>query len=248
MARTTDQHNVAPARRTRRNLALVIAAVGLPVLGGCAGQLAGVTADTGRSVSYQDRLPIKVSRATSTLRVPVGRTVQGLSGPKRAQISRFLQVYKDRGAGKLRVSRPVGTPNQYTASATVGQISQMIDRIGVPRESIILSAYQPSGKRANAPIILSYIRYTAKAAPCGDWSTNLAVTYRNRPYPNFGCATQANLAAVVANPGDLVKPRTMTPPDAIRRDNTFELYRKGEVTAAQKSDEEKAKVSTVGDE
>ena len=51
---------------------------------------------------------------------------------------------------------------------------------------------------------INYIRYEAQAPSCGDWSTNLAETSANLTSPNFGCATQKNLAAMVARPGDMV--------------------------------------------
>ena len=38
-----------------------------------------------------------------------------------------------------------------------------------------------------------------------------AVYIENRPYWNFGCATQRNLAAMVDNPADLVQPRGEAP-------------------------------------
>ena len=55
----------------------------------------------------------------------------------------------------------------------------------------------------------------------------LADTTDNKHYANFGCATQNNLAAQIANPGDLIAPRGMTPIDAERRSNVIETYRTG---------------------
>ena len=70
------------------------------------------------------------------------------------------------------------------------------------------------------------IAITAKAGPCGEWPEDLvANTMENRNYHNFGCATQANLAAQVANPMDLVQPRGMTPIDAEQRYLVIQDYR-----------------------
>jgi pilus assembly protein CpaD len=60
----------------------------------------------------------------------------------------------------------------------------------------------------------------------------LARTYQNTPYPDFGCANQHNLAVMVANPGDLLGPRTMTPRDANRRDDMYGKYVKGQPLGA----------------
>ena len=42
-------------------------------------------------------------------------------------------------------------------------------------------------------------------------------TSENQNYSNFGCATQKNLAAIVANPADLLGPRGITEIDSTRR-------------------------------
>lgn len=236
------RHRIRPARR----LLTMAAAVGLgTALAGCAGGISGVTMEQPASAAFQDRYPIEVTRTSPTLRLNVSRRLNGLSDSQKAKVHRFLYQFKERGAGRLRVSRPHGGPNQLMAGAVVGQIKQIIDRAGVPREKIIMSVYRVRNRKVDAPVVLSFIRYHAKAAPCGDWSRDLAKTYANRPYPNLGCSTQSNLAAMVANPRDLLRPRKMTPADAIRRENALEQYRKGEVTASKKSDEEKSEVSSV---
>ncbi|NJN37124.1 MAG: hypothetical protein HC794_08815 [Nitrospiraceae bacterium] len=51
--------------------------------------------------------------------------------------------------------------------------------------------------------------YVATAAECGsNWTENLAFAPRNLPWPEFGCSTQHNFAAIVANPRDLIEPLT----------------------------------------
>jgi len=62
------------------------------------------------------------------------------------------------------------------------------------------------------------LRSPVRAAPWPDDlgpSANNPGYLENKPYYNFGCANQANLAAMVDNPSDLVQPRSETPP--IRR-------------------------------
>jgi pilus assembly protein CpaD len=54
---------------------------------------------------------------------------------------------------------------------------------------------------------------------------------RNEPWPDFGCSTQHNFAAVVADPRDLIEPRTSDPVDSLRRSTVIEKYRAGLATA-----------------
>ena len=70
------------------------------------------------------------------------------------------------------------------------------------------------------------MRSTPPPASAGRWPEDmLANTTDNKHYANFGCASQNNLAAQIANPGDLIAPRGMTSIDAERRSVVIEAYR-----------------------
>ena len=58
-------------------------------------------------------------------------------------------------------------------------------------------------------------------------------TVSNADYWYFGCAYQANLAAMVANPSDLVAPSPIGAADATRRASVLAKYRKGEKTVSE---------------
>ena len=68
-----------------------------------------------------------------------------------------------------------------------------------------------------ATIRLNYPKISAVAGPCGLWPEDLGPSiknksyFENKPYYNFGCAYQRNMAAMVDNPSDLVQPRSETP-------------------------------------
>jgi pilus assembly protein CpaD len=57
----------------------------------------------------------------------------------------------------------------------------------------------------------------------------LANTTANRQYFDYGCASQQNLAAMVADPLDLLYPRASSPADAERRGTVLEDYRNGDI-------------------
>ncbi|MBW8682682.1 CpaD family pilus assembly lipoprotein, partial [Klebsiella pneumoniae subsp. pneumoniae] len=77
----------------------------------------------------------------------------------------------------------------------------------------------------SAPIRLSYSAMTASTGPCGQWPKDLLETADNKHYANFGCASQNNLAAQIANPADLLGPRASTTIDAERRGKVIDAYR-----------------------
>ena len=55
-------------------------------------------------------------------------------------------------------------------------------------------------------------------------------TSENKNYFNFGCASQQNLAAQIADPRDLLSPRGVDSIDAGRRTTVLDNYRRGEPT------------------
>jgi pilus assembly protein CpaD len=123
----------------------------------------------------------------------------------------------------------------------VGEIRQILSDMGFAESSIAVEAYHAGG--SSAPVRVSYLRYVAEAPVCGYWPTNLAEQRDNGNYPNFGCANQHNLAVMVANPGDLLGPRTESDRANERRDTTWGKYVKGETSGAEKSDDEKVKTT-----
>ena len=96
-----------------------------------------------------------------------------------------------------------------------------------------------------APLSLTYRRLKASAKPCAILNRNLAYNPQNTNYKNFGCATQNNLAAMIAEPRDLTVPRGTDPRSSERRMTIYDKYIKGQPTGAERSEEEKSKVSEV---
>ena len=70
------------------------------------------------------------------------------------------------------------------------------------------------------------------ASQCGQWPDDLASAgsingWENRPYWNLGCSTQSNLAALVADPRDLVSPYGEAPNDVAKRTRAITSIRGG---------------------
>jgi pilus assembly protein CpaD len=123
---------------------------------------------------------------------------------------------------------------------------------GVPPGGLVARRYRLDDIRTLATIRLSYPKIAATAGPCGLWPEDLGPSvknkgyYENKPYYNFGCAYQRNMAAMVDNPSDLVQPASETAAYTVRRTTSFEKYRKGTTSATTYPDAEKAKLSDTG--
>ena len=69
-------------------------------------------------------------------------------------------------------------------------------------------------------------RARAEVPGCPDWSTPSQPNYNNKMMSNFGCGVNSNLAAMVANPEDLVHGREgSTVSDTIAGTKAVTLYR-----------------------
>ncbi|MET3665423.1 CpaD family pilus assembly lipoprotein [Caulobacter sp. 1776] len=134
----------------------------------------------------------------------------------------------------------VTAPN--TAGAMATQIRDRLVLLGAPGARVRIVGFNPIGPDDNT-IRVGFLRYEAEPLKCGQRWENLTATRNNTAYDNFGCAMAANIAAQVANPEDLIRPRDMTPADAGRRDTVFDKYRKGEVTSSAKDDQSSGAIS-----
>ena len=110
---------------------------------------------------------------------------------------------------KLVISVPHGGANEPAAMRAAGQLNGLIKEAGFADNAVQVQPYG-AGRGSNGPIRFSYMRYVAQGPHCGEWPDNLARDSRNLNYHNFGCAQQRNLAAMTANPTDLMYPANET--------------------------------------
>jgi pilus assembly protein CpaD len=235
----------------RRTLRLLGALIGLSAtLGACTTGNEVVTASVPND--YRLRHPIAIEEADRSIVLFVGHGRGGLSASQRADVMGLAQVWVREGTGAIVADVPVDTPNARAAAASFQEVRSLLVAGGVPPRGITMRPYHPDDPRTFPPIRLSYPRIVAVAGPCGLWPEDLGPNIlnkdynANKPYHNFGCATQRNLAAMVDNPADLVQPRPESPAYTARRTAGFEKYRKGDPTATSYPESDKAKLSDSG--
>lgn len=238
MNRKTEMKTAGMTGRRALGAIALIAATGLA---GCSGFNTAEHAQFGAHYSH----PISVETDVATLNIGVVPGQPGLSPADRAAIEDFAAAYRQRGHGALTISTPSGSPNSGAATVALSDVRDLLNENGVGAGDLAYTPYRASGADAAAPLILSFKRYVALPTACGNWSQNYALDPTNGLTPNHGCATQNNLAAMVANPADLVAPRNMTPADAARRSTVLEKYRAGEATATARGDQDSGAVSEV---
>jgi pilus assembly protein CpaD len=222
---------------------------------GCALMLSGCYGahDTTDSipVAYRARHPITVKESDHTVEVFIGASRGGLTPFQRADVLAFAQAWKREATGGILIDLPSGTANEIAAADAAREIRSILAAAEIPLYAINTRSYQPENRNAVATVKLNYAKITAEAGPCGLWPADLGPTYHasyndNKPYWNFGCATQRNLAAMAENPADLVQPRGETPAYTARRTVVLDKYRKGEPTGAVSTNSDQGKIGNVG--
>lgn len=153
----------------------------------------------------------------------------GLSANQTQALQDIAGRFHAEGAPILRVEAPSG--DDPVASEMAWRIKGALEATGLSSYQVQVVTYVAPDPRA--PVLVGFDTVRAVVPQCGTRWTNLSRTGANAGYENFGCAVNANLAAQIANPRDIVQPRDMTPVDAGRRAVVFDHYRQGEQTSAE---------------
>lgn len=210
------------ASRNPRAPGLLIALTAL-LLTGCASKsvtTASIPDD------YRTRHPITVSEQERAVDLPVATGDRQLTVSMREIVRGIAQDYRSSSSGAVRIMAPMGSPNSAAASLLSKEVASLLVAEGVPSHRIISSPYQAAPEGDAAPIRVAFLAISASTGQCGNWPTDLVTnTHENENWENFGCSSQANLAAQIANPADLLAPRGMSPIDADRRSTALEQYR-----------------------
>jgi pilus assembly protein CpaD len=246
-------HNIRTMGAGRRAAAGI--ALRAAVAAGCALFLCGCNTDqkvTGLPDppnDYRLRHPITMQESDRAIELFIGSNRGELTPTQRAQVLSFGLGWKREATGGIVVARPVGSGNEQASADAMREIASILAASGMPPQSIQMRTYP--AQSSVATVRISYPKITAQAGPCGIWPEDIGPSMtrdhdENRPYWNFGCATQRNLAAMVAEPADLVQPRAETAAYTARRTTVIEKYRVGNDPSTTSSvGSQSAKISDV---
>jgi pilus assembly protein CpaD len=243
----------------RRSVAAAAARVGA-VLGLFAALAGCTTAGTGIARTepdhypgdYRQRHPIVLKERERTLQVFIGTRRGELLAAQRADVVAFAGDWRHEASGGIIIEVPNGTPNERAADDAAREIRSLLAAAGVPADAMAARSYRPVDPVKLATIRVIYPRMSAQVAgPCGLWPKDIGPSFErehneNREYWNFGCANQRALAAMVANPTDLVQPSPEAPIYTARRTFVLDKHRKGETPATLDVNTSKGKISDIG--
>ncbi|HEV7690724.1 MAG TPA: CpaD family pilus assembly protein [Hyphomonadaceae bacterium] len=219
---------------------VLLAGASLAVLGGCG------HSPTEIAYANREHLQIQAEEITAELKIDSYTSGEKLGVMEREAVKTFAEAYMQEGHGSVIISRPGGGSDDGAAMRAAADARAVMLAEGVDATRIAEGPYDASGARV-APLVISYRTYEAVVPHCPDLSgIDFAFTGTNNALPSFGCAVQTNLAAMIADPSDLVGAQKMDPADIGRRGVIMSKYRQGAPTGAERSQDAKGTISNVG--
>ncbi len=173
---------------------------------------------------YRTTHPVTLSEQEQHLDVLIGTADTQISVPQRSVIQGFVDQYKSNGSGAVQIMLPSNGANAAAARRVLGDMIAALKRGGVPAGQIITTTYTTDGQNAASPVRISYRAITASTNQCGKWPDDIGDTTENKHYADYGCSYQNNVAAMLANPADLLGPRAASQIDATKRGNVIKDY------------------------
>lgn len=199
-------------------------------LSACANRKADITASVPTDI--RERHPIVLSESPRSIEIfASGRQ---LDRRQNDDLAAFSAEYRQHGRSQIIAEVPSHDGRGGQGHHGLHAVRQALASQGVASSLVSVRSYPAADHTVASPIRLSFAKLQARvASECGLWPEDLgAGNYKfsasNRSYHNFGCATQSNLAAFVADPIDLVRGRPEGRVDTVRRMNAIGKLREGQ--------------------
>ena len=167
----------------------------------------------------------------TTDRVALAPHAEGLSDAQIQALNALAAHRAETDGGAVIISLPHGGADAAAVARTADAAQAVLNVAGA---RVLRSTYESDD--AKAPLLVSFDYEKAAVPRCGRWD-DLTATGSNDSYADFGCSVTANMAAQIAHPSDIARPRAEDAPDSERRTAILEKYRAGKVTSADEPEQ-----------
>jgi len=175
----------------------LMGAIALALGVGLAGCSSGPLSETNTSL-YSINQPV-VERTNFTLDVDTNRS--GLSISEQQRVNGWFETMDVRYGDRITIEDPSSNPAVSDAvNQLAGRYGLIVDGVA-PTTTGLLGAGQ-------ARVVIT--RATAFVPGCPNWEGRHDGNFKNETSKNYGCAINSNLAAMVANPEDLLEGQSGT--------------------------------------
>ncbi len=165
----------------------------------------------------------------------------GLSAAQDEALTALAARWRGAATGRLFVQAP--SIDDPVAAGMAWAVHDALVRKGVPAQALTVEAYGAPDPRA--PVLAGFETVQAAIPNCAAERGTMNARISNGPSPGLGCAVNANLAAQIDDPRDIIRPRAMTPSDSGRAAVVFQAYRAGENTSAPQDELVAGRISRV---
>lgn len=148
----------------------------------------------------------------------------GLTIPEQGRLDDWFKTINLGYGDRVSIDDPIAS------AATKEAVAEIAGRYG-----ILVSDGAPvtEGQLRPGTARIVVTRSNASVPGCPDWTGSGAYNFRNATYDGFGCAVNGNLAAMVANPEDLIHGQTGTGETVIMTSvKAIDTYRQQKPTGA----------------
>ncbi|MEQ1497772.1 MAG: CpaD family pilus assembly protein [Novosphingobium sp.] len=173
----------------RKTLASALLASAALTLAGCGGMASNPSLES----IHQ---PV-VSQTNYTLDVSAGPG--GISIPEQRRLAGWFEAMDLRYGDRVSIDDPSRNPANRSAVEAVASRHSML----VGDEAPVTPGYVNPGT-----VRIVVTRTVATVPGCPDWSAKSETNLRNATSTNYGCATNSNLASMVADPSHLINGAT----------------------------------------
>lgn len=158
--------------------------------------LAGCGGMATNNTIYSTKQPV-IERQNFTFDVATNSS--GLPVSEQARLNGWFEAMDLRYGDRIAVDDPGANPAVSNAvNALAGRYGLIVSDTAPTTEGFV----QPGQAR----VVIT--RSTASVPGCPDWSKKSDMNYLNATSPGYGCATNSNMAAMIANPEDLLQGQT----------------------------------------
>lgn len=225
-------------RMIRSHLIPAVAlAAGLAV-SACAG-MTGVPADA--PLTPLSRYSLQVEPGLDRIALAVHE--DGLSANQEMALDALAGRYAASGYGSLIIQAPSG--DDPAAARAVWATHAALMAFGVPESRLQVVSYSAPDPRA--PVLAGFETVQAVVPDCAREQGPREGRFSNQSSRGLGCAVNANMAAQIANPRDIIQPRDMPPAETGRAATVFANYRQGEPTAGAQEELVAGRISRAVD-
>lgn len=148
----------------------------------------------------------------------------GLSPVERNRLAGWFETMDLRYGDRIAIDDPIGSP------ATRADVQAVASRYGLllADEAPVTPGYVNAG---TTRVVVS--RSVARVPGCPDWHVKSDFNPNSATSSNYGCATNSNLAAMVADPEHLVRGATTTGDTVVMSSNkAINAYREAKTTGS----------------